>query len=246
MKKILLFVTTLCLIGFSMSINSFAVTPKTIDFSKPITGLLQNGSVSYKFDVTYTTDFMFAAYVGNSEQENDMYSNQYSMNIYDNKNKKVASYKKVASSAKMSYLDENKDRYYVYQVINKKLKKGSYTLKITSNLKDKQKYSIFADREIYGGAVNISSLTAKAKSPQPVKKIITFSTKAKGSYLQYKYTVVNKTKKTKEKIIRNYSSNKMAKWKPTAAGTYTVKVTVKNTKSDKTSSKTITYKVLKK
>lgn len=244
MKKILLFVTTLCLLIVSISFNSSAAKAKTetINFSKPIGGVLQKGSKSYKFDVTYTTDFMFVAYVGNTEADNDMYLDGYSINLYDNKNKKVATYRKVISSAKMSYLD-NKDRKYAYQIINKKLKRGSYTLKITSNIKDEQNYSIFLYRHIYGGDVKVSSLKANVKSPQPTNKSISLSTKAKGSYLQYKYSVINKTKNTKAKVIRKYSANKTAKWKPTVAGTYIVKVTVKNTKSEKTSSKTIKYVV---
>ncbi|MGE7920683.1 hypothetical protein ACQKM9_17360 [Viridibacillus sp. NPDC093762] len=242
MKKLTKRVMLIMLLVFSFSGLQLgtvqAATPKNVDFSIPIKGDLKTASKSYKFEVTYKTDYMIASYLGNSVKENENYVNDYSLEIYNAKNKLVA------TSSRTSYYNEVEKRFYMYQLIDKQLTKGKYTLKVKvkNPLSTKQQFTITTDSEVYGGTVSISSLKANKKSPQLAKTKITLSTKAKGSYLKYQYSVTN-TKTNKRTVLRKYSSNKTATWKPTKAGTYKILVTVKNTKSGKTTTKSMAYKV---
>jgi len=219
--------------------HASAASTKT-DFTKVINSNIKAGSKSYKFEVTYKTNYNFAVYLGNSNQDNEEYANGYTVKIYNEKNKEVAKSKR----SSFNYYG----RYFIYQNIDTQLPKGKYTLKISVNkestLEKAQRYFIYTDREVHGGDVSVSSITTNTKSPHHAKKSISLSTKAKGSYLQYQYSVIdNKTKA--ETTVRKYKSQKTAIWKPTKPGSYKVKVVVKNIKSGKRAKKTISLKVIK-
>ncbi|MGE7924689.1 hypothetical protein ACQKND_16120 [Viridibacillus arvi] len=243
MKKLKLLMLLLCVVSLVFSIsnsNQVSAATSKVDFTKTITSKIKTSSKSYKFDVAYKTDFYMAVYLGNSENDNETHASQYTAKIYNSKNKVVA------TSKISSFHDDENKTYFIYQLIDKQLAKGSYTLKISTNkdvnFADYQTFKVFTDREVYGGTVFISSLKANKKSPQVAKTKITLTTKAKGSYLKYQYSVTN-TKTNKKTILRKYSSNKTATWKPSKAGTYKILVTVNNTMSGKLATKSMTYKV---
>lgn len=243
-KKILSVLLMLCsfVLVFTsfVSIQHASAESINTDFTKAINSNIKAGSKSYKFVVTYKTNYNFAVYLGNSNQDNEDYANGYTVKIYNAKNKVVAKSKR----SSFNYYG----RYFIYQTIDTQLPKGKYTLKISVNkettLEQAQRYFIYTDREVHGGDVTVSSITTKTKSPHHAKKSISLSTKAKGSYLQYQYSVIdNKTKA--ETTVRNYKSQKTATWKPTKPGNYKIKVVVKNIKSGKSAKKTISLTVIK-
>ncbi|MFG3613485.1 hypothetical protein [Rummeliibacillus stabekisii] len=243
-KKFMSVLFMLC--SFALIFSSFvsvqhasAASTKT-DFTKAINSNIKSGAKSYKFDVTYKTNYNFAVYLGNSNKDNEDYANGYTVKIYNAKNKEVAKSKR----SSFNYYG----KYFIYQTIDTQLSKGKYTLKISVNkdttLEQAQRYFIYTDREVHGGDVTVSSITTKTKSPHRAKKSIALSTKAKGSYLQYQYSVINSKTKA-ETTLCKYKSQKTATWKPTKPGNYKIKVVVKNIKSGKSAKKTISLKVIK-
>ncbi|WP_042354043.1 triple tyrosine motif-containing protein [Bacillus rubiinfantis] len=96
--------------------------------------------------------------------------------------------------------------------------------------------------QIVDGKVSVSSLQANKKAPMPTSTSITWTTKARGTNLEYQYSIYQNKK---WKIIKNYSSKNYVTWKPKSAGTYKVKVTVRSKLSKKTASKTVSYTIFK-
>ena len=84
--------------------------------------------------------------------------------------------------------------------------------------------------------LRIKSFEADSASPQYTGCEITFTTDAvttSGTVIQYQYSVNNS-------VAQAYSANATFRWMPTAAGTYTIKVDVKDA-SGNTNSKTMSY-----
>ncbi|WP_195514636.1 starch-binding protein, partial [Paraclostridium bifermentans] len=77
--------------------------------------------------------------------------------------------------------------------------------------------------------ITISSFTSDKSSPQYEETTITLSADATGGSgsLQYKFTATEKTT-GEEKVISDYSSKNSVEWTPLTAGTYEVKVSVKD------------------
>ena len=91
--------------------------------------------------------------------------------------------------------------------------------------------------------IEISSFTTNKTSPQIADTTITLTADANGGAgnLQYKFIAKN-ISTGNEKVISNFSSSNSVKWTPTVAGTYEVKVVVKDSK-DATEYKTIEFVV---
>ena len=85
--------------------------------------------------------------------------------------------------------------------------------------------------------LEINELNASKKSPQDVGTTIDLVTEAEGGKgsLSYKYEVDSE-------VIKDFSSSNKASWKPTEAGDYTIKVTVKDSKGTSVT-KTMKYKI---
>ncbi len=241
LKSILVSVATVALLFTSLSVNNNRASANTKYYdltSKALTGNIEKNSKSYSFQTYYPTDFLIAGYVGNDSDKNETYANDYVLQILNSKNEVIA------TSRKTSFYNQSKKQYFIYQLIDQQLPKGKYILKlkIKDDFKSKQKYTINTQQEIIGGNVSITSFKANKKTPQKSKSKITLTTNAKGNFLQYQYlTRVNNEKKSK--VLKKYSSKNKVTWIPTKKGTYKLTVIVKNTKSMKTSQKTITYKI---
>ena len=87
-------------------------------------------------------------------------------------------------------------------------------------------------------SVKIGTISSNVQSPQSLGTVIAFNTEATGTgSLEYKYSVSNGSTWT---TIRDYESNSIALWIPTKAGSYTVKVEVKDS-TGTVESKTLSY-----
>lgn len=84
-------------------------------------------------------------------------------------------------------------------------------------------------------ALKISKFEADAVSPQYTNTAITFTAEAKSSAssIQYQFSVNNS-------VVQGYSANGIFRWVPTATGTFTVKVDVKDN-ANNTNSKEVVY-----
>ena len=91
--------------------------------------------------------------------------------------------------------------------------------------------------------IEINSFTTNKTSPQIADTTITLTADANGGAgaLQYKFVAKN-ISTGNEKVISNFSSSNSVKWTPTVAGTYEVKVIVKDSE-DATEYKTIEFVV---
>ncbi len=85
--------------------------------------------------------------------------------------------------------------------------------------------------------IEINELNASKKSPQNTGATINLTTEANGGSekLSYKYEV-------NSEVIKDFSTSNTASWKPTKAGEYTIKVTVKDSKGT-TATKTMEYTI---
>lgn len=101
------------------------------------------------------------------------------------------------------------------------------------------------DNSFESNELQIKSLTANQKSPQTVNKKITFTATASGGSgnYQYMFYVTNASTGNVTILQEKLSTNKSVSWKPTKAGTYIVTVTVKDTDTLQTVTKTLTYKI---
>lgn len=240
--KIILTIVCSVFLLFSAAISqsASAAVPRA-DISKPISGKVLNKPVNVKFDVIYPTDFYFAVFMGNTLAENKENATKYTVTLLNGKSERKA------TSSMSSFYEEKSKNYFYYQTIDTRLDPGHYTLKISlkkgASLANTQLYNLYTDYEVRGGKVSSVSLKTKLKSPQSLKKTLELNAKAKGEYLKYRFTVIDKHKK--RTVIRNFSSKNTANWKPKKVGTYKVEVLVKNIVSGKTASKTITYKIKK-
>ena len=87
-------------------------------------------------------------------------------------------------------------------------------------------------------SVKISSLQTSKYSPQTVGTSIALLTNAEGKgTLNYKYSIYNGTTWT---VLQNYSTSDVAIWTPSKAGTYNIKVEVKDS-TGTVKSKTVSY-----
>ena len=129
-----------------------------------------------------------------------------------------------------SVLNSSSGKYQIS--LNGTSEKVSFTINLKSMSKDS------ATLTVTDGILSVNSLKTSVASPQYVGtkvKLITSASGGSGS-LQYRYTIQSGTKK----VVTTYSKNNYYTWTPKSAGTYTIKVEVKDAKGT-VKSKTISY-----
>lgn len=162
------------------------------------------------------------------------YYDSYKIKLYNSNGQLIQT-----STTNESYLDNEK---FYFQTIERTLTKGTYYIEVQVTNKSlnitNEPYLLLLD----DGSVNITSLKANLSSPQPTNKSIQWIATAKGTNLQYQFSVyTNKDWVT----VQNYSPENTFNWQPLNPGTYMVKVTVRNTFSGKIVSKESNYTVFK-
>ncbi|WP_043932368.1 triple tyrosine motif-containing protein [Bacillus sp. EB01] len=117
---------------------------------------------------------------------------------------------------------------------------GKYTIKVEVRRSQypNRIVSKSATYEIKDPNVYITSLKPSAASPYPVNSTIKWTAAAKGIQLEYSFAVY---KSGTWRTVQSYSSKNYYSWKPTSAGSYQVKVTVRSKASGKTASKAVSY-----
>jgi hypothetical protein len=81
--------------------------------------------------------------------------------------------------------------------------------------------------------LKISSFSSDLSSPQYVGSVVTFTTNATsaGATVEYQYSINNS-------VVQAYSSNNTVSWAPTSAGSYTIRVDVKDSAGNENSRET--------
>ena len=129
-----------------------------------------------------------------------------------------------------SVLNSSSGKYQIS--LNGTGEKVSFTINLKSMSKERATFTVT------GGILSVNSLKTSVASPQYVGtkvKLITSASGGSGS-LQYRYTIQSGTKK----VVTTYSKNNYYTWTPKSAGTYTIKVEVKDAKGT-VKNKTISY-----
>ncbi len=190
----------------------------------------------YRVDLSAKGKYTLHTILGDEFERNKQYANSYKVTLY-NANGKII---KTSTTSQSNYLD---DKFY-YHTMEASLDKATYYIKIhvtnqNSNIVS-EPYLLL--QEFNNGSVSITSLKPSIPSPQPTNKTIKWTTTAKGSDLQYQYSVYSNKKWA---TVQKYSTNNTFNWLPKNAGTYKVRVHVRNTVSGKTVSKESNYTVFK-
>lgn len=203
-----------------------------------VEGIISNSNdvdfyqVSLSKQGTYRLDSI----LGNEISTNRNHSDSYKLKLYHSNGQLIQT-----STTNESYLDNEK---FYFQTIETTLDKGTYYIEVQVTNKgtsiNNEAYLLLS--QFNDGSVSITSLKANATSIQPTNKTIKWTATAKGAQLEYQFSVYSNKKWT---IIQNYSSENTLLWKPTNAGKYKVKVTVRNTVSGKTVSKESNYTIYK-
>ena len=129
-----------------------------------------------------------------------------------------------------SVLNSSSGKYQIS--LNGTSEKVSFTINLKSMSKERATFTVT------GGILSVNSLKSSVASPQYVGTKVKLTTSASGGSgsLQYRYTIQSGTKK----VVTTYSKNNYYAWIPKSAGTYTVKVEVKDAKGT-VKNKTISY-----
>ncbi|WP_078556279.1 triple tyrosine motif-containing protein [Bacillus alkalicellulosilyticus] len=111
-------------------------------------------------------------------------------------------------------------------------------------LHSKQSFDTIATNHGYGLKSKIGSVTVNKTSPQPTNTSVTITAKTvSGINTRYKYLIYDGGK---WKTLSNFTSKNQITWKPQKAGSYKIKVQVKNKNgSGVEDEKVISYKVFK-
>ena len=188
----------------------------------------------YKISLPYESTFEVYSYLGNYYEDNGSYYDSYKLKLYSESGELLQ------TSSEYNYYDDEDYQYYYYQTIKESLPEGNYYLavEVTDDYYDlsNQSYTIFQYTE-FTPDFEITSITPSNSKMLIKDKTVKLTTKANQSNLQYQYSI-------NDKVVRAFSSTATYNWKPTVAGTYTVKVEVRKADSPNAIiSKETTYKV---
>ena len=130
----------------------------------------------------------------------------------------------IHTSNEYNTYDEGSYEYYYYQQLAVSLERGTYYLavEVTDDYYDlsNQAYFLYQWAE-FSPDFSIESFKANLSSPQLENKTISFQASSKTAGLQYQFSINNK-------VLQEFGTSSSFKWKPSKAGSYTIKVEARN------------------
>lgn len=237
MKKLIL-QSIIFIVAFAFSVNpAFAMTANQEKvfkkFSNPISETEPNDTKSaanrvnlrdvvqatlddedidyYELVIPRKGKLSLASYLGNDEDENEYYYNDYSITLYDANGNQLAAGGSIVEAG--SY----------YLALQASLEEGTYYIAVKPD-----DYSYMGSQQYYLGFnfdydvdFQITNLAADVSSPQTERNPVTFTASANKAGLEYQFSVQGN-------VVKQFSTDNTYQWTPTVPGTYTVKVEVRD------------------
>ncbi|WP_066065361.1 hypothetical protein [Neobacillus soli] len=194
--------------------NNTKETANRIQPSDSVLGTIQDDEDTdyYRLVMPRKGQYTLLSLLGNYYSDNERYSDDYSITIYDENDNTVANSE--------SLYDED---YGYFQGMQTSLEAGTYYISVKTNgysYMNNQEYYLWQYIE-YAPDFVINSLTANLPSPQIERKTITVQAGANKAGLHYQFSVQGK-------VVKSYSGANTYQWTPTAPGTYKLKVEVRD------------------